>query len=257
MIDLSKLTKGRQNKPPRLVVYGPHGIGKSTFANDSGAVFIPTEDGLGTIDLVAGSFPVARSLDDVWSALKALDGSGMPAVAIDTLDWLERLIHEDVMRSCPKRASSMMEAHGGYGKAYLIAMDIWHKVFRALDNLREQGAAIILLAHTRIVEYQNPMGENFDRYQLDLHSSKSISVPTRIMEWADAVLFATYRINTRALGSDEEKRKGDVEHVGIGSGERVLYTEERPAFQAKNRYSLNPELPFSWTALMAAMKGSN
>ena len=54
MIDLSTLVKGKAKKPPRIVVYGPHGIGKSTFANDARAIILPTEDGLGEIDLATG-----------------------------------------------------------------------------------------------------------------------------------------------------------------------------------------------------------
>jgi hypothetical protein len=34
-----------------------------------------------------------------------------------------------------------------------------------------------------------------------------------------------------------------------GSGERRMYTSERPAFLAKNRYSLPDDLPLDWSAL--------
>ena len=39
----------------------------------------------------------------------------------------------------------------------------------------------------------------------------------------------------------------------LGSGERVLYTAERPAFIAKNRYGLPDVLPLDWDAFAAAM----
>ena len=247
MFDLSQLRTGKQARPPRVVVYGPHGIGKSTFANEAGAVFIPTEDGLTNIDLRAGAFPLCASLDDVYKAIGALaeQKHGHTAVAIDTLDWLERLVHADVCRA--EKVDTIERAGGGYGKGYRLALDEWHRLFQALDALRDKGMAVILLAHARVVEYANPLGESYDRYQLDLHSSKSLSTSARVMEWADAVLFANYRTMTRKVDDGDR-------NTGIGTGERLMYTEERPAFQAKNRYNLPPELSFSWAAFTEAMK---
>jgi hypothetical protein len=238
-----------------VVIYGPHGIGKSTFANEAGAVFVPTEDGLTNIDLRAGSFPLCTSLADVYAALDALSGqpNEFGAVAIDTLDWLERLVHAEICRR--EKVDSIERAAGGYGKGYKLALDEWHRLFEVLDELRDSGMAVILLAHARVVEYANPMGENFDRYQLDLHSSKSLSTSARVMEWADAVLFATNKTFTRKTKEGDEKAKKDAKHIGMGGNDRVMFTEERPSHQAKNRYNLPYELPLSWAAFVDALKG--
>ncbi len=50
----------------------------------------------------------------------------------------------------------------------------------------------------------------------------------------------------------------DYLHVtrALGSGERVLYTAERPAFLAKNRYGLPETLPLEWSEFLAAMPQS-
>ncbi len=37
------------------------------------------------------------------------------------------------------------------------------------------------------------------------------------------------------------------------SGARVMHTEERPAFLAKNRYGLPETLPLEWSEFLAAM----
>ena len=42
----------------------------------------------------------------------------------------------------------------------------------------------------------------------------------------------------------------------LGTGKRVMHTEERPAFLAKNRYGLPDTLPLSWAEFMAAMPQS-
>ena len=48
---LSQVITGKQPTPPRLMIYGSEGVGKSTFAaNAPKAIFIQTEDGLSEID---------------------------------------------------------------------------------------------------------------------------------------------------------------------------------------------------------------
>ena len=63
------------------------------------------------------------------------------------------------------------------------------------------------------------------------------------------MLFANDRIST--VKSDVTFNKKVTR--ALGSGERVLYTEERPAFLAKNRYSLPDVLPLDWQAFATAM----
>ena len=41
---------------------------------------------------------------------------------------------------------------------------------------------------------------------------------------------------------------------GISTGERLLYTSERPAFMAKNRFNLPDSIPLSWEAFANAIK---
>ena len=40
---------------------------------------------------------------------------------------------------------------------------------------------------------------------------------------------------------------------GISTGERLLHTSEKPAYLAKNRYSLPDTLPLEWSTLAEAM----
>ena len=48
---MESITTNKTDLPPRLVVYGRHGVGKSSFgASAPNPVYIQTEDGLGEID---------------------------------------------------------------------------------------------------------------------------------------------------------------------------------------------------------------
>ena len=61
---LESIQHGRQPKPPRVLLYGVEGIGKSTFGSEAPQpIFVQTEDGLDEID--CDRFPLATKFDDV------------------------------------------------------------------------------------------------------------------------------------------------------------------------------------------------
>ncbi len=96
---LSSVTQGVQVLPRRVMVYGVHGIGKSTFgAMAPDPIFIQTEDGLA--NLGAARFPLAESFEQVMASITALytELHDYATVVIDSIDWLEQLIWKQVVR---------------------------------------------------------------------------------------------------------------------------------------------------------------
>ena len=68
-------------------------------------------------------------------------------------------------------------------------------------------------------------------------------------EWADVVGF----LNNKTYVEKTKRGIKDVIRRGVGLGERVLYTEERPSHYAKNRYSLPAELDMPKGGCYAAL----
>ena len=90
---MSKVHRGKAAKPPRILLYGVEGIGKSTFGSLAPKpIYIQTEDGLDEID--CDKFPLATTYNDVVGALTELraEQHDYETVVIDSLDWLERLV---------------------------------------------------------------------------------------------------------------------------------------------------------------------
>ncbi|MBC3540640.1 ATP-binding protein [Rufibacter sediminis] len=223
----------RTHKPPRIVIYGPQGLGKSTFgAMMKKPVFIQTEDGLDNID--APAFPLAKNFDTVMSQLRELAtiDHDYKTVVIDSLDWLEPMIWRKVAQE--NHVENLEQI--GYGKGYVMALDIWREYIKAVNYLRDKkGMMIVQTAHTEIKRFEDPLNESYDRYQIKLHRLAA----GLILEHSDIVLFTNYYVGTT------KKKEGFGDRtMAIGSGERVLYTEERPSFIAKNRYGLPAEIPF-------------
>ena len=91
---MQAIHRGVRHAPPRILIYGTEGIGKSTTASQAPKpIFIATEDGLDQID--CDSFPLARRFDEVMSALSALytEKHDYQSVVIDSLDWVRLTYH--------------------------------------------------------------------------------------------------------------------------------------------------------------------
>ena len=244
---LQHIESGRQPKPRRVMLYGTHGIGKSTFGSMADRpIFIQTEDGLGEIE--CDKLPVATRYGDILTALAALysEDHDYQTVVIDSLDWLERLIFAEV---CAKRGVESIEDIG-YAKGYTFALTQWREILDGLDALRnERGMQVILIAHSRIEKFDNPETESYDRYvpRLNKHAS------ALIQEWCDEVLFATYRVHTKHTDEGFNRKRTQ----GIGTGERIIRTTERPAHMAKNRLGLPDEMPLDYRIFDAFLRGEN
>lgn len=91
------VTSGVQTTPVKVVLYGPEGIGKSSFAAKfPQPVFIDTEGGTKRLNVARLPAPTswAMLLDEVAEVRKG----NVPCrtLVIDTADWAERLCTEAV-----------------------------------------------------------------------------------------------------------------------------------------------------------------
>lgn len=235
---LEQVKSGRSPAPRRAMLYGTHGIGKSTFASQADKpVFIQTEDGLGEID--CAKFPLTTTFEDGLKALSELytEKHSYRTVVVDSLDWLERLIWADV---CRKRNVESIEDIG-YAKGYTFGLTQWRQFLEGLSALRrDKGMTVVLIAHARIERFENPETETYDRYVPRLHKLASAVV----QEWCDEILFASYKVHTKQTEDGFNRKRAQ----GLGTGERVIRTTERPAHVAKNRLNLPDELPLDWNA---------
>jgi hypothetical protein len=247
-INLKSLRKGSVVRPPRIILYGTHGVGKSSFAAQADKpVFIQTEEGLDALDVTA--FPLARSYDEVMEAIGSLysEDHDFGTVVLDSADWMEQLIFKQV--AINHKINNIEDM--GYGKGYTFAVDLWRNVMEGFDLLRnEKNMQVIFLAHTQIKRYDDPLVDSYDRYMLDLHKGGAAI----ISEWCDLLMFANYRVNTvkSDVGFNQKKTRA------VGAGERVLHTQERPGWVAKSRWALPESMELNYetfaTELAKAME---
>lgn len=245
---LEGIHRGKRNVPPRLMLYGTEGIGKSTFASQAPApIFVKTEDGLN--EIACDSFPLAKSAKAVADYLDALlnEKHSYRTLVVDSLDWLERLVWDELCESYG--VSCIEKVDGGYAKGYTHALRRWREFIDKIDRLRNQfNMAVVFIAHAKIEKFEDPEGPSYDRYSPRLHKH----VGSLVVEWCDSVFFATRKTITTTEDAGFGKKRGKASAIGGDGGERYIRTVGGPSCVAKNRYGLPPELPLSWPAFMAA-----
>lgn len=223
------------------MLYGTHGIGKTTWASKwPKPILLPTEDGfadieIDTLPLITDALTVPQAAFELSSEQR---DHSFKTVVLDSADWLEQLIWADIVKEAN---SSKIEtvADIEFGKGYATAADRLRQVLRAFDQCRDIGMHVLVLAHCEVKKFASPESDTYDRYMPKLHKQSAAI----IQEWADEVLFASYKTFTRTT----DEGFGRERAVGVGTGQRVLRTQEMPGFLAKNRLGLPSELPFDFS----------
>jgi hypothetical protein len=243
--DLSSIRRTKRLRAPKIVIAGPGKIGKTTFAASApSAIGILTEDGADAVD--AAAFPLATSLADVYQAIGTLlnEEHDYQTVFLDSLDWLEPLVHTHV---CTQNKWATIEA-AGYGKGYIAAAEEWRTLLQGFEELRAQrNMAVILIAHDKIKRFESPLHDGYDQYVLKLHDRAGALV----QEWADVIGWANYQIVT----TESDAGYGNKETKARTTGKRILHVEPHPAHMGGNRFGLK-NMPLDWEAFAAAVSAS-
>lgn len=239
------VTTGVQTAPVKTVLYGPEGIGKSTFASHfPDPVFIDTEGGTKRLNVARLPQPTswAMLLDEVAEVRKGNVPCG--TLVIDTADWAERLCIQAV---CARAKVNGIEDFG-YGKGYTYVKEEFSKLLDALEEVLNAGHNVVVLAHAAITKFEQPDAVgNYDRW--GMKTSKQVAPLLR--EWCDMLLFANYKTVVEKAGSGPNAKNK------ASGGRRVLYTTHHPCWDAKNRFGLPEEVPFEYASIAHCLPGGS
>lgn len=228
------ITRGAKAAAKKVVLYGPEGIGKTTFAaRFPDPLFIDTEGGSDAYDLARLPAPTSWAMLEGELRQVIADPSCCRTLVLDTLDWAERLCREALLQRTKKNS---IEAFG-YGKGYVYLAEDFARLLALLEQVRAAGVHVVCTAHAALRKFEQPdeMG-SYDRWELKL----SKNVAPLVKEWSDLLLFANYKTLVVRSETGRDKAQG---------GSRVLYTSHHPCWDAKNRCGLPEELPFEYAPL--------
>lgn len=242
MSALDLIQTGKKKQSICLLLYGVHGIGKSSFATEApNPVFVGSED---NSELTAARFPIIKKWSDLEAALKALrdEKHDFKTLVIDTIDTLQDVAQLEILAKEPGK--SMATACGGFGKAYEQMQSMFLKMREDfLKPIREKGMNVIILCHAQKSKHEDPItASSWDAYSTSMHKK----VQPIFQDWVSAILFANYRL---------VKAETDGKSYMVGDGRRVIYTEERPSHVAKNRFSFPEQMEFKKAGTWAQIDG--
>jgi hypothetical protein len=214
---------------PKGIVYGPPGIGKTTFgATATDSLIIDCENGAGAIQ--ANRTPYLSIWPEIGHWLTAIEREQHPyqTLVIDSIDWLLRRMEEHVSGSTGKLDQTLNRSHGGYGNGKQVLKNhVYQILLPQLDRIINRGIAVILLAHAKRTEITDVDGITTEKTTAELPEGY-LNV---FVEWSDFVCLA----------------RMDAE------GNRVLITQETPRALAKNRYGMPETIPFDWPSFTGAV----
>lgn len=234
-----EITRGRISGAKKVLIYGPEGIGKTTFAAQfPDPLFIDTEGSTKEQDVAR--LPVPSS----WTILKeevryvTQHPDVCRTLVIDTADWAEKMAIQSVLDEHNKSGIEDF----GYGNGYRYVFEKFGELLNLLTEVIERGINVVLTAHATLRKFEQPdeLGA-YDRYTMKLIDSPKTSISSAVKEWADMVLFANYKT---IIITDSKTKKTKAQ-----GGQRVMYTSHHSCWDAKNRYGLPEELPFDYAQI--------
>ena len=240
------ITRGKMSGAQKIVIFGPEGIGKSTFASKfPDPLFIDTEESTKNLDVKRFDAPSSWQMLKSQVAYVISNPDVCKTLVLDTADWAERL---EIDWLCNKNGWDGLEG-AGYGKGYTYSAEEFGRLLDLFTEVVGKGINVVITAHAQLrkVELPEEMGA-YDHWEM----KTSKKVAPMIREWADAVFFANYKINV--INVDKQgAAKGKNKAQG---GRRVMYTNHTPFWDAKNRFGLPEELPFDYESIRNAIESN-
>ncbi len=228
--------------PPRILIYGEPGIGKTTLASEfPNPIFIQIEDGAPP-HMAYTTFGVLTSFEQVMEKLEELynEEHNHQTVVVDSITEMQRLVWAETCRRGDEKGHKKERIEDfGYGKGYVNALAPWREFIEGLHALRrDKGMAVVLIAHAKVDRFDDPETVSYHRYEIDLHD-KAVGAIERDMD-AILLLKKPVTILEEDIGFNKTRTRAG------GSADTVyIHTRGRPAFIAKNRYRMPEKILFT------------
>lgn len=235
---LTNVKSGKEKRAYIITEYGPNGVGKSSWAAKfPKPLFADLEKG--SFHLNVDRLDNLESLDQFKNLVTELlkEKSNYETFVVDSVEALEALILDSVKKKYKVDSVEDIPYGKGFSESREVMTELMH-MFRKLTL--EKNITVILIGHSQVKTHTDP-GTNvtYDRYIMRC-GDKMASV---IRDLSDHVFFISHKVY-----STEKNGKTQA----FSTGQRVIYTEWRNSWDAKNRLDLPYEMPLSYEVFAEA-----
>ncbi len=241
--------KNTLQQPPRILIFGITGTGKSTFATSTPDPFyIDLEKTLGILG--RGDIPHISEIketngnirnlkyEDIIDILEHILSSdyGFKTLVVDSIDGLDDIVVEYTLR---KNKWDKMD-YTGFGAKYDAKTANWNVIFNLVDSIWSQkNMCILFIGHSKIKTINEPNLPSYNAYMLNLDDKQLIYISKNfdVVSFVDIKKFASQDGNKVQTSTTEE---------------RVMHLHPHPAYLAtKTRYKAMPTtLPLDWNVFV-------
>lgn len=188
--------KTKSVEPPIIVIHGPPGVGKTTFAASApDALFLFTENGQRDLEVQTildrpfeNLSEFIAGLDYVGRGVKTGEIKTVKTLVIDSLDHLETLVVQSIVEVFRQRAfedgfseeqvaaiTGVNEIPAKYNFDKWPAIESqWEKIWKRIARLRALGVAIVGLCHSHLKQIDDPASdEPYYRHELKLDPKRA------------------------------------------------------------------------------------
>lgn len=247
-IDLTTLNKktGRDT-PPLLAIYGTGGIGKTSLALEFPDVLYlhvegeePPHDAAAYTPAAIESYADLMDPDTGVFAQLLTTEHPFKTVVFDSLDAFEPLLWA---ATCRRNGWDSIDSNDkgsptAFGKGYLAADEEWRDYVAAARAVTRSGVYVVQILHSEAKTFNDPMVDPYDRYKPKLQK-RAVDI---VSEKSDALLFISRRQTLKTV--DKGMGQKGQKPVGMSGEERIINTDERAGFLAKNRMSMPASIPY-------------
>lgn len=236
---IDSISGGEKLAAQKILIYGPPKVGKTGFAAGAhDVVFLSTEEGLTDYPDAKRFKPEPTTLSDIVDRLTFLENGkhSFRTLAIDTVDWLELKTRDTVAARNRWAAEKAIE----FNSAQKAAAADLRGVLAQIDRIRRnRDMEIIMVGHALPVQFKNPTGPDYLKWELDCGRGEFGQL---LYRWADVILFAA----TTVIADRGKKAKA------APNDPRWIHSDPNPAYVAGGRIGLPPRLPLDYESFDAA-----
>lgn len=203
----------RKAKDYIMMVFGPPGVGKSTFVNDFGKVlFLSTDRGTRFMEAMREECLTWKSFEDIANELEKPNAPHYDFVAVDHVDDFANMAEEKVCKELS--VSGLGDASFGKGwKAYR------QKVDRFVHRIMRLNTGLVFIAHEEIKTIKSRSIELQRTMPMISKTAWKVIVPI-----SDIVAYAGFRTIIETQGGKRKRKEI-----------RTVETEPREDLYAKDR----------------------
>ena len=235
------------------LIHADIGVGKSTLAASMPAPYIfDAEESTSALDV---DRCVPETYDELLETLCLFrdETHEYKTVIIDTIDHVEKMT---VSAACKEHGVNS-PADKSYGVVWQTADTKFKQLILGLKGLRARGFNVLLLAHSKTINYTHPLGQVYDKIIPDLRDKQKPSASTTGLIMS-LPRFIGYMHRPILTTENKEASGFSKKYKATVAQNSVLSCAPHAAYEAKNDMGLEADIVIpkenGWAAVQAAVK---